>query len=92
MTNRPRRDLVEQVLATIEVFRRMGWTFVVFLGFLELVALAGAWNHPLKLAVDLAALAVTALFALAIVVLPRLAVRLVERAEQRQLKLEHGRT
>lgn len=72
-------DRREQARFMVASLARMSAWMVAFLGLVELAALPVAWRtSPVDRAVDLAALAVTALFGLAVWIGPALALRRID--------------
>lgn len=64
--------------------RRLAWTWVVLLAVAELAILPALVHRSAELDVDLAALMVTALFALVVLVLPRAVLRWADGVDARR--------
>lgn len=74
----------EVIAATVLAARRLAWTWVVLLALVELAILPALVHRPAQLDVDMAALIVTAIFALVVLVLPRAVLRWVDHVDGRR--------
>lgn len=84
-------SLYETIAAAIGMARRLAWSWVVFLGVAELALLPALRHRGTQLGVDLAALAVTGVFGLAVAILPRLVLQWADRAARSGRSSEAGR-
>ncbi|MCY0878434.1 MAG: hypothetical protein OWU84_05810 [Firmicutes bacterium] len=81
---------IEQARWVIAAFTRISWWMAAFLWITELACLPVVlFHHPGALAADVVALSVTALFTLALVIAPKIALSLIDRASKAQATAPH---